>query len=402
MKFDLPVGSTIEITEPADVQEAVAAVCAHPVMEAEILELTKSAGYRRFEGGQDLDQTTADKIAAVFFEFGPDAARHFISDEIVDAENYGAENYFFESMRRGSDKMGRLLDAIVDPIDEATSEDREAIVDLVVDALKDRICDQLDAADDSEPFDIIPSHIRIEAFRVFGDDGTMPLEDRALFDYVSNVFSLQSLMPNDNLTSLFEAANVGMDEFAAYVMSEHDVNLRGGPKDKALIAWLVAGDYIKKPDDPQALDNAIARAIAWKSFAPKNDPDLPMMLPLEKFGLLFSESSYGGVPCFVCRMSLRKLLDFDWTQPVLMEPTGPQGKSGGFIAIYHPWNGSGDLELLDHLMPLPPGRDGWKVSGQYGYSIDSVFGIVGHHYYADPVVDERRLAASASMTSPAS
>lgn len=396
MRFEFPAGAVVEIPDTTDAKAAVTVICAHAAVEAEIASLARTAGYRRFESGQDLDQKTADELANVFFEQGRDAAEDFISTEIVDEYNNGAENYLHEVMVKGSREMGRLLDAIADPIEDITGEDKDAIVPLVVEALKERICEKLEEADDSKPFDIIPSHIRVEAFRAFGDDGSMAIEDLALTDFVSNVFSLQSVMPNDNLRHLFEAANIGIDDFAAHVMAEHGVNLRGGPKDKALIAWLVGGDYIKQPDDPQALSNAAARAIAWKSFAPKHDPERPAMLPLKNFGYLFSEASYGGVPCFVCRMPLGKLLDFDWTQPVMMAPSGPKGKSGGFIAVYNPWNGSGDVQPVDHPMALPPGREGWKVSGQYGYAVDKVFGIVSHCYYADPVVDERRLSPSPS------
>jgi hypothetical protein len=398
MRFELPAGTTVEIPDMPDAEAAVTAVCAHSAIEAEIAALTKGAGYCRFESGEKLDQTTADKIAAIFFEQGRDAAEDFITNKIVDAYDSGAENFLFEVMIPGSREMGRLLDAIADPIEEATDSDRRTIVGLVVEALKDRICEKLEEADDSKPFDIVPSHVRVEAFRAFGADGSVAIEDLALTDHVSNVFSLQSLMPNDNLRLLFEATNIGMDEFVAHVLAEHGVNLRGGPKDKALIAWLVKGDYIKQPDDPDALSNAAARAIAWKSFDPKKNPDLAAMLPLEKFCYLFSESSYGGIPCFVCRMPLRKLLDFDWTQPVLMTPQTGEPKSGGFIAIYHPWNGSGDVQSLDHPMPLLPGREGWKVSGQYGHAVDSVFGIVGHFYNAEPVIDERRLALAPSVS----
>jgi hypothetical protein len=397
MKFEFPVGGIVEIPDTTSADEAVAAICVHAAVDAEIASLAKSAGYRRFESGQDLDQKIADEIANTFFEQGREAAEDFISNEIVDEYNNGAENYFHEVMVKGDREMGRLLDAIADPIEDFTGAGRDTIVPMVIGALRERICEKLEEADDSKPFDIIPSHVRIEAFRAFGDDG-MAIEDLALTDFVSNVFSLQSVMPNDNLKCLFEAANVGMDDFVAHVMAEHGVNLRGGPKDKALIAWLVGGDYIKRPDDPQALSNAAARAIAWKSFVPKHDPEQPAMLPLKKFCYLFSESSYGGVPCFVCRMPLRKLLDFDWTQPVKMEPSGPKGASGGFIAIYDPWNGSGDVQPVDRPMALAAGREGWKVSGQYGYAVDKVFGIVPHHYYADPVVDERRLTQAASPT----
>jgi hypothetical protein len=392
MKFELPAGTIVEISDTADAEAAVSAICAHAAVDAEIAALIGGAGYRRFESGQDLNQKTADEIAAIFFEQGREAAEDFISNEIVDEYDNGADNYLYEVLLKSSREMRRLLDAITEPIGDRTGENRDVIVTLVVEAMKRRLCEQLEAADDSKPFDIIPSHVRVEAFRTFGDDGSTAIEDLALNDYVSNVFSLQSLMPNDNLKALFEAANISMDEFAAYVMTEHGVNLRGGPKDRKLISWLVLGDYIKQPDDPQALSNAAARAIAWKSFAPKKDPDLPSMLSLEKFSCLFSESSYGGVPCFVCRMPLRKVLDFDWSQPILMQSTGPKG-SGGFIGIYNPWNGSGDVQSVSHPMPLPAGREGWKVSGQYGCAVDSVFGIVEHHYHADPSVDERRLTS---------
>ena len=168
----------------------------------------------------------------------------------------------------------------------------------------------------------------------------------------------------------------------------HGVNLRGGPKDKKLIEWLAKGDYIKRgnnPDDPQILSNAAARAIAWKAFAPNKDASRPAILTPAKLETVLTESGYGGLPVYVCRMTLAAMIDADWTRPVVMAPLrGREKQSGGYVGIYNPWNGSGDIQEVEAPMPLPPGSEAWKISGVYGRAVDECFGIVDHYYHADP------------------
>jgi hypothetical protein len=400
MKFELPAGNGIEIDDVADAQAAVKAICAHEGMKREIESVARGEGFRRYAVWERMGEDTVREIAAVLLERGTEAAEAHIADVIVDEYNSGAEHFFHETMAARSDGFGRLMDALIDPIQDATGESREAVSDMLIEELKGRVCEALDMFDHSKPFDIVPPDARVEMYHVFGGEDGTDIMDLAFSEYASNVMSIRSVMPGEPMKRLFEGVNADFDAFVALVKDTHGVDLRGGPRDKDLVAWLATGDYIRQPDDPRVRSDAAARAVAWQAFAPTRDPDRGTAATAKNLYDILDNSDQGGVPCYVCRMRLADLVGFDWSKPMATSQSGQvrsEGvRSGGFVGIFEPVNGSGHIVRAQASLGLPAGREAWRISGVHGRVVDDTFGNVDSYYHAEPKVDERRLAAEAS------
>lgn len=394
MRFELPSGAAIEIADPQSAEEGVAAVCAHEGIRADIEALAAGAGYRRYECARELPPGVAGEIACALVERGREAADEFIANEIVDEYRSGPERFFHETMTGGRE-FGALLDALAGPIEDAFGIETDVASAMIVEGLKDRTCDALAAADDSKPIDVVPPHLRVEMYRIFGIEDGADADEVAFDDYVSNVMSLRSVMPGEAMKRLFEGVNADFDAFVSLIGDAYGVNLRGGAGDAALVDWLAAGDYLRKPDDPRVRSDAAARAAAWQAFAPAYDPDLPTAAADADLHEILENSSKGGLPCYVCRLRLADLMKFDWTQPIMTAQSGSR-ISGGFVGIFEPFNGSGHLVRAESSVMLPPGRAGWRVSGVHGVAVDKVFENVGGCYHADLKVDERRPAPAHS------
>ncbi len=122
MRFALPDGGTAKIDDACGAENAVKAVCAHPVVDAAVAELVR----RELERGQlsaDMEATKA---------FAPVAsADHHLHQVILRSWDVG---------------LGRLVVALVGPIGEAFGTDHEDIEGLVIDELGECIRRRLDEA----------------------------------------------------------------------------------------------------------------------------------------------------------------------------------------------------------------------------------------------------------------
>ncbi len=336
--------------------------------------IADGAYYSRYEVWQDMSDGTAKDIAHELFESGSLAALGKISDLVDDGEGNEPETRADEVM----DDSSEFQDLVETLAEHLGIDDSEDLANDLKEVLRAGVAEAMEAADDSKEADIVPSHQRVEIVHYFGMGDLAP-DDRYI-QHVSNVFTPGTAIPDERLAAFFEGLNVDFEGFRAHVLAEQGVDLKGGPGDEALVAWLTDADYIG--DRGYARQRAVERAGQWQAFAPGHDAEAPALLSHKDAWTVLTEATGSGVPCFVTRAPLDKLLSLDWDTPLRFEPTPEYGKgTGGFVGIYDPVNGSGYLERPAAPVTVPAGLEGWSVSGRYGYDVDGTFGMVGSCYY---------------------
>ena len=367
----------VDLDGAGDVESAVERLASSPGMAAVTQAIGKGSYYARFETWSDMSDSTAKDIAQALFEEGPLGALGKIADMVQDANDSEPESRADEVMD-GSGEFKGLVAALAEHLD--MDEDDDEISDALKEALRAYVAEAMEAADDSKEADIVPSHVRVEVVHYFGM-GELSPDDRYVQN-VSNVFGPGTAVPDERLAAFFQGMNVDFEGFRDHVLADQGVDLRGGPGDEGLVSWLAEADYIGDRD--RARERAVERAAAWKAFSPEHDGERPALLSHADAWTVLSESTGGGVPCFVARVPLAKLLDLDWETPLRFSPSsGYRQDTGGFAGIYDPVNGSGYIERAAAPVEIPAGTEGWRVSGRGGYAVDDTFGIVGTYYYAD-------------------
>lgn len=387
MHFDLPGGQTFDLPDDVtSIEESVRAALSNPLSAKEIESVAYLAGFSKFETWQDMGEATANDIAEAFFLRGLDVAEDTIIDLAGDANDAAS---YYDQYHYKHHSVAALVDAIASPIIFQFGADDDEVLDLVRDGIRDAVIAKMEEDDTSKPTDVIPGHVRVECVHIFGRTENVPSDDDLLLSFEGRVLGPRSVMPNERLARLFEAVNVPVDEFIAHMRDENGVDLRAGATDRKTVNWLAQAEH--RPDSSHAIGAAKERATAWTRFKPKHDPERPPLLSAKRLAQMLEEASYGGFPCFVARMKLSDIIRHDWNQALIVSPAANSGgHGGGFVGVYDPFNGSGDIAHIDKPIALPPGRAAWQVSGRFGYAVDSVFGIVGSYYHADPKPDPTR------------
>jgi hypothetical protein len=380
--------TVIEVaTRADDVDGIVEAIADSPALTAVLEGIAKNSYYSRFDSHswQEMGKDTAGGIAQALFDGGVEAAEDHVRDLVDEYESETVEDHIRGYMLEGGGSgLSSLLDAVCDAIEEIDEDaDRDEVRDAFLEAVMEELSDLVADSDESSPFDIIPSHVRVEVVNILAPKKGEFHTDELQTDYEYNVCGVGTIKAGPGLVALFERANVSFPEFVAHMESKVGVRLDAGRDDQALVEWLVAEDYLHKGEG--AVENARVRADLWASFAPSHDPEAPAAVTVEDMFDIITESSYGGHPVHVSRMDLKHLVEHDWTKPMTIRPAHGYGeRTGGFIGIFNCDNGSGHIELVDAPVTVPAGTDNWRVSGKWGYEVDSTFGIVGTHYYAVP------------------
>jgi len=372
--------TTIEIPDGLDPDAILETVRENPDFVKAVEERASGLGYERFSRWDELGEDTAKTIAQALFDSGPDAAETAIDELCSGIENSPEE--YFDAMFDSDNGLRGLRDAVVQAALEADEDlDEDDFGREVRSAMRELAAEAMVAADTSKPLDVIPSHAVVEVYKIFGVDGPADDVDQVSVQNVSPVFRVGTVIPGQGLQAFFEAANLSFGDFAAHVAETDGVDLRAGPGDEALVAWLTAADYWG--DRGAARERALQRAGQWRDFRPGHAPDKPSVITAEDMYTVIENAGGYSFPMFVSRPRLKELLAHDWTRGLEFGPDtslGGRSFSGGFVGLFDSLNGSGYVTEARAPVTVAPGLDGWKVSGRHGSSVDDVFGIVGTAY----------------------
>lgn len=338
--------------------DALEALGSHPVFVAVLEADAAREFYERFDRHDASgDEAWATQVCGIFLREGVEAAEAFLS------ETAGQSTVdYYENVMETKPDMPRLAKAMAKGLRAAfPDEDVDAVLEAAKETLRDRMCEALEAADKSTPFDGIPSTLRVIVGFMPGQENEYPnVEDESIQG------ADRSIHPEYVETSRLLGSYLSF------------VNV---PKDELLAAWRERENPVdpvnpsRHPGETQyGWERKLERAAEWADFDWPTDPSRPRLQTPEQILEVMENAGYCSVPVLAFRVPLKAFLTRDWDAPLELS-AGARGRVGE-IGLHNFVHGGGHTRSNTEAVTLPPGRGGFVATEETGYGYNSVYDIV--------------------------